>query len=484
MALTVAQVQQAYVAFFNRPADLAGLNYWVSSPAASVSHLLDAFSKTAEYNQAYGGKNSTELVNAVYQNLFGRQVESVSALNYWVGLLDKGTVTLGNIAATVSNLAIANKTTDGTLVNNKVTAATAFTDALSGAANAASASAYASVNSTGMAAVKSWLSGVTDNAATLTTAVGSGLTTVLTTVQANGTSNGSSFTLTTGEDSGTKFTGGAANDTFSAGVAQDGAGNLKNTLQNIDSLNGGDGVDTLEATLNDAAVVAPVLASIENVSVRLTNAAAGIDLTNATGVTNLKFNASTAAGGTNVLGSATGLSISNQKVDVTADKSTATTLALNFDKAGVVSTTAPTVVTLDLGKTAASKATTMNISVTDSNVKVDSTQADIATTVTVAATGANTLNLVDVAAVATSLSVTGTGSVDMSGTAFTKVATVTAADGGLKLDMTANTATALKVTTGAGADTLRNGGKSDLALLWCWQRHHHHHHCSGCCLDG
>ena len=62
MAVNTAQVQQAYVAFFNRPADLAGLNYWTSSPAASVANLLDAFSKTPEYTSLYSNMNSTQLV--------------------------------------------------------------------------------------------------------------------------------------------------------------------------------------------------------------------------------------------------------------------------------------------------------------------------------------------------------------------------------------------------------------------------------------
>lgn len=269
---------------------------------------------------------------------------------------------------------------------------------------------------------------------------------------------GQTFTLTTGEDSGASFTGTSGNDSFNASVVLDGAGAAKDTLNAFDSLNGGAGTDTLSATINGGAVVAPFMTNIENVTVRLTSAGSGIDLTNASGVTNLTFNASSNAGGTNVVAAATGVSITNQKTDVTADKSTATTLALNFDAAGVVSTTAPTVVTLDLGKTTASKATTMNITTNNSNVKVDSTSADIATTVTVAATGANTLNLVDVAGTATSLSVTGAGTVDMSGTAFTKVATVTGADGGLKLDMTGNSATALSVTTGAGVDTLTATG--------------------------
>lgn len=269
MALTVAQVQQAYVAFFNRPADLAGLNYWTSSPAASVAHLLDAFSKTPEYSQTYSGKNSTELVNAVYQNLFGRPVESVEALNYWVGLLDKGTVSLGNIAATVSNLAIANKTTDGTLVNNKVAAATSFTDALSGSANAAAASAYASINTTGMTAVKNWLAGVTSDAATLTSATNA-LPTLMSTVQNNQGASGSTFTLTSGQDS---VTGTANNDVIRADHT---------TLQATDVINGNAGTDTFEYTdagTTGGAIPAALVSNVEIVNIRNANGSAAVAAT-------------------------------------------------------------------------------------------------------------------------------------------------------------------------------------------------------------
>ena len=286
MAVTTAQVQQAYVAFFNRPADLAGLNYWTSSPAASVANLLDAFSKTPEYTSLYSNMNSTQLVNAVYQNLFGRAVESVDALNYWVGLLDKGTVTLGSIAATVADLAITNKTADGTLVSNKVAAATAFTTSLSTASNADSATAYATANSTGLQAVKNWLAAVTSDAATLTNATSATtLNSLLSTVKSNVTSTGSTgstFTLTTGTDvltpdqadSTKKTTGG--DDVFRGDLA---AGDLASA----DTIDGGAGNDTLNALLN-ATAAAPVLKNIEKIVVSTVTGPATLNLTDATGV--------------------------------------------------------------------------------------------------------------------------------------------------------------------------------------------------------
>ena len=67
MTLTTAQIQNAYVAFFNRPADVEGLNYWLAYTGNSAE-LLNTFAQSAEYKSLYSGMNNTQLVNAVYQN--------------------------------------------------------------------------------------------------------------------------------------------------------------------------------------------------------------------------------------------------------------------------------------------------------------------------------------------------------------------------------------------------------------------------------
>ena len=78
---------------------------------------------------------------------------------------------------------------------------------------------------------------------------------------------GTNFQLTVNEDSGLAFTGGAGNDLFSAPVINVG-GTLTDTLQNIDSLDGGGGTNTLDATLNDGGTTTPALANIQNVALR------------------------------------------------------------------------------------------------------------------------------------------------------------------------------------------------------------------------
>jgi S-layer protein len=264
---------------------------------------------------------------------------------------------------------------------------------------------------------------------------------------------GQTFTLTAGSDTGSAFTGASGNDTYEAPVVQDGAGALVDTLQGVDSLDGGKGNDTLTATVNGGAVVTPTLKNIEDVQIRVTAAGGGIDLSAATGVESLTVANSTANTGVNVLAAVDTLSIKNQNATVTVDKSTATELDLNLVTTGTGGA-AGTHSIVDLGSTTAAKATTLNIAANNANTDVKATTAGAVKAVNVAATGANELKLTDAAGTATAVNVTGAGSVDFvtNGVALTAVKTVTAEDGGITLDATAGVLET--ATTGAGKDTI------------------------------
>lgn len=275
MALTIKEIQNAYVAFFNRPADVAGLNYW-SSYAGSSADLLNTFAQSKEYTDLFAGLNNTQVVTTIYQNLFGRDPDVVG-LNYWVKQLDTKAVTIGNAAATISAGA---QKSDKTIVDNKVAAATAFTAALDTSAEIV---AYAGVNSTGLAAVKAWLATVTADAATLAAATGTGLTTVLGTVQSNVATE--TFTLTNSTD----ILSGSG--TFNAGQVYSPGGNDRiNSLQDEDSVTGTGTADVLNVTLgntndNGSGLVTPTLNGIETLKVTFSNTdGTGLDLQDASGL--------------------------------------------------------------------------------------------------------------------------------------------------------------------------------------------------------
>lgn len=171
----------------------------------------------------------------------------------------------------------------------------------------------------------------------------------------------------------------------------------------------------------------------------------------------------------------------NQTFGVNFDGSTATTLALNFDTVGKIDPLAAVVAAVDLGKNAASKATTLNITTNNANVKVlDSTGNDVATTVSIAATGTNLIDLDAGNGTATTVTITGAGSVNSTSalTAVTKLdasgntggvtatvanagksAAVTGGDGKDVITMTTATGTDNSVVLGKGDDTLKVGTK-------------------------
>lgn len=165
-------------------------------------------------------------------------------------------------------------------------------------------------------------------------------------------------TLTADQDT---LTGTAGNDTFTSGVVQTSAAGLQDSLQSVDAINGGEGSDTLNVTLSEGDVVAPSLTSVEQVNVRVTNAADSLSLAGATGVTGVTVQnstiASTAAAGTVSSVGAANLGVKNQNTAVSFDGSTATTLGLTLENVGTGGATG-THTAVDLGLVAAAKATT------------------------------------------------------------------------------------------------------------------------------
>lgn len=153
MATTYYQdIQKLYVAYFNRPADSAGLAYWegvVEGLGGSTAAVSAAFSQENEYKDAYAGMSNADIVDKVYQNLFGRAAESAGK-DYWAGLLDQGAITIDKVVTEVARGA---QGSDAVAYANKVVAAGSFTLALvtpqqqhaySGAAANAEAKAFMS----------------------------------------------------------------------------------------------------------------------------------------------------------------------------------------------------------------------------------------------------------------------------------------------------------------------------------------------------
>lgn len=121
-------LEKAYIAYYGRPADPAGLAFWVDAvnKTGSVTDMVNLFGNSDEYHNLYSHSSSTDVVTSLYQHLFNRAPEA-AGLNFWASNLDAGKLTLANVAYELVNGA---QSTDLTILNEKIAAATTFTAAL------------------------------------------------------------------------------------------------------------------------------------------------------------------------------------------------------------------------------------------------------------------------------------------------------------------------------------------------------------------
>lgn len=164
VATHVQAVQNLYVAYFGRPADTAGLDYWtnvVEANAGVTTAVSAAFAKETEYTDLFKGLNNGQVVDKIYANMFGHAADAAGRA-YWVKLLDDKVITIDTVVAEVAKGA---QTTDKETVENKGAAAVAFTAALDTAEEQAG---YNGANALPVA--KAFLAGITTDA-TLATAI-------------------------------------------------------------------------------------------------------------------------------------------------------------------------------------------------------------------------------------------------------------------------------------------------------------------------
>jgi hypothetical protein len=416
------QIQQLYIAYFGRPADPVGLNYWASQVDAangSVAAVIAGFAASSESNALYAGVPTAQKVSAIYLNLFNRLPEA-AGLAYWTQQIDSGTVTQAQAAYQIQSSAGPG---DASAVANKLAMAKAFTAQIdttaeitgySGAIAAAYGRAYlTSVDST-QASVNTATSSLLNSVATATG------TTVPTTTTPPVTPTapvGATYVLTTASES---LTGTAGDDTFTGIIDSVIPGN--STLNFKDFLDGGSGTDALTVTVQGATTAAwPTvsLSNIEKLSIRDQHTGGGLSLYNLSGVTGLSTvasNVSTAA--VSFTGLQTGTTVAVLGNKVTSVGNVAFNMANNSDTvsllldggvqgAATISNTSTTATTATIASTgAANKVSTISLGGAES---FSSLTINATTDLTA------TLQAADYKSTA-SLTVTGAGKVDLSST--------------------------------------------------------------------
>ena len=129
MATYTNAIQKLYVAYFNRPADAAGLAYWdgvVTAAKGNTALVSATFAASAEYQAAYGQFTTSGVISQIYQNLFGHAPDT-AGLAYWVKSINDKNFTIDQAVTQIADGALGS---DKVAFNNKVVVATAFTAAL------------------------------------------------------------------------------------------------------------------------------------------------------------------------------------------------------------------------------------------------------------------------------------------------------------------------------------------------------------------
>ncbi|MEV4780582.1 DUF4214 domain-containing protein [Burkholderia sp. LMU1-1-1.1] len=458
MTISTSDIQALYIAYFNRPADFLGLDFWknAATAAGSVEAVANSFAASNEYKSMYAGKSTPEIINTIYLNLFGRAAEP-AGIKFWGQALDSGFLNVGNIAYSIFKGA---QNEDKIAVQSKVTAAEAFYASLDTSAEIVGYSGPAA-----NAVVSDWLKGITTpaNLAANTTADAlAAVSTAATAAHDGAGSTGTTLATTLAIDTLVGTTGNDTINVYASGTKADGTD--ATTLSANDSIDGGAGIDTLNlevlaGPLNGAQVGTVKNVEIINIAGADLLATGTIDATKYQGSTNINIQSTTAATVVTVTG------LSGKTLGVGAGYTAA---SINADSASAVQSVALTNVADALIVDAVNtKTTTLNVSGT-----VADTAGGATGTIDLNNTGAKvaTLNLnlkadakVDVAGLAAlaSLVSTGTSGVEVVG-AGTTLQNITTAGGADTVSISFVTAaaagaTAAKnatVSSGAGADTI------------------------------
>lgn len=243
MGIYSEAIQRLYVAYFNRPADPAGLDYWdkaITAAKGSTGAVSAAFAASDEYKTTYANLNSAQIVNKVYQNLFGHTADNdTNGLEFWSKALANKLMTIDNM---VTQIASGAQGTDLIAFNSKTMAAAAFTNALD---TVVETLAYTGDRSNQIG--KAFIATVVDDATLKAAITPENLDKVIGSMWGGPPPPPLTFNLTIGQDT---LIGTAGNDVFMAYPFNPANGLPANTMSAFDSVDGGLGSDVLNVQIS------------------------------------------------------------------------------------------------------------------------------------------------------------------------------------------------------------------------------------------
>ena len=134
------KLQTLYIAYFGRPGDPSGINYWLSHSKElfTIKDISNELSRQDEYTKFCALDKSLEFkINKVYLNLFNRKAD-FDGLNYWVKMADNQDYQISDIVCELVftkkkhySINFQQEKKDIHILNNKILAAELFTKQIS-----------------------------------------------------------------------------------------------------------------------------------------------------------------------------------------------------------------------------------------------------------------------------------------------------------------------------------------------------------------
>jgi len=441
---TKAFLEKAYLAYFGRPVDPAGLTDFAASTDAQVA---DAFAASAESKALYGTTFDYAQINAIYLALFNRPAEK-AGLEYWYAKVADKTFTAAGAAIAILN---GSQNAHKTAIENKLAASAAFSAALDTADEMIGYSGTAAA-----ASARAFLSGVTTTAATAAAVDAA----VAAAVASKTAVAGQTFMLTTSADVLNTTTVTAANKTTAGDdiiyATTDG------TLTSADIIDAGSGNDAIisNSTSNNQ-TLAPILTSVETVTITQTAADAKqitFDGSNSAGLTKLNIK-NAAAVSADRTGTILGFATTSDELILLKSLSKTTTVGIIGGTASSGTTSAD--ITAQFTSVAAADTQKLEIS---SAGKVNIVTLQTAETVEITATGngttgANSIGSLSAVAVKT-LNIKGAGDLTVSASDMAATTAVNASTTTGKITFVAEAGTTSFTFTGGSGDTSLSGSST------------------------
>ena len=158
------ELQQLYIAYFSRPCDPAGLDYWVQKRTSREQFAASMYLQP-EFKDLYGNYTISNQLNQIYLNLFNRNADDIG-LSYWINQINMKSLQPASIANDLIWAAENNpeSSNDFITLSNKTNAAIEYTSKI--LTNTESVTAYQAqtinpwVTGNNLTEAKNYISGI------------------------------------------------------------------------------------------------------------------------------------------------------------------------------------------------------------------------------------------------------------------------------------------------------------------------------------